>query len=132
MPTVEDAYLERLDDRTYPYAQIARFSTALQPMTYWRMMRRTPTTPEDVEQIVQASYETLLRYAGRMIPISIGGQTSAVGRNGAPPAQEITSSLAASKRIGALGECFFAWDGTEPYQWDALGNYAWPADSLGR
>ncbi len=126
MPTIEDAYLEHLDETRYPYAQIARFSSALQPMTYWRMMRRSPTTPQDVEQILQASYDTLTRYAGRTIPISMGGQTSAVGHNGAPPAQEITTSLDVSKRIGALGECFFAWDGTEPYQWDALGKYSWP------
>ncbi len=129
VPTVEDAYLEHLDDRSYPYAQIARYSSALQPMTYWRMMRRSATTPQEVEQILQASYDTLLRDAGRPIPISIGGQTSAVGRNGAPPAQEIIASLDASKRMGALGECFFAWSGTEPYQWDALGTYLWPTDS---
>ncbi|MBV8638277.1 MAG: hypothetical protein JO322_09345 [Candidatus Eremiobacteraeota bacterium] len=126
MPTVEDAYLEHLDNQSYPYAQIAQYSTALQPMTYWRMMRRSPTTPQEVDQILQSSYDTLMRDAGRTIPISIGGQTSGVGRNGPPPAQEITTSLDASKRIGALGECFFAWDGTEPYQWDALGSYTWP------
>jgi hypothetical protein len=125
VPNVEDPYLERLDNTKYPYAQIARFSNALQPMTYWRMLRHRATTPQEVQSIVQSSYDTLLRDAGRTIPISIGGQTSAEGPGGNPPADEITASLAAAAHIGALGECFFDWDGTQPDQWSAIGNYRW-------
>jgi len=125
VPTVEDPYLEHIDNRQYPFRQIARYGNALQPMTYWRMMRRTPTTPAEVRGLIHASYNKLLREAGRDIPISIGGQTDAEGPNGYPPAAEITASLEESKAIGAIGECFFAWDGTQPFQWNALARYHW-------
>jgi hypothetical protein len=126
VPNVEDPYLERLDNTKYPYEQIARYSDALQPMSYWRMMRHRATTPQEVESILQSSYDTLVHDAGKTIPISIGGQTSGEGPNGNPTGDEITASLAASARIGALGECFFDWDGTLPDQWNAIGNYRWP------
>lgn len=124
-PNVEDAYLEHLDNTKYPFAKIARFASVLQPMAYWRMMRRHPTTAATVRILLSASYATLLREAGRKIPISIGGQTDAEGPNGYPPASEITASLATAKSVGALGECFFAYDGTQGYQWAALGAYPW-------
>ncbi len=123
--TVEDPYLEHLRSAKYPYRTIARYSSVLQPMSYWRMMRRKPTTPAEVKILLRGSYDTLLRDAGRKIPISIGGQTTAEGRNGNPPADEITASLQISQELGAIGECFFDWDGTQPYQWDALANYRW-------
>ncbi|MHB8146710.1 MAG: hypothetical protein ACYDGM_05520 [Vulcanimicrobiaceae bacterium] len=125
VPAVEDAYLEHLDNEQYPFRQIARYANVLQPMAYWRMMRRTPTTPDEVKVLLHASYEKLLREAGRTIPISIGGQTDAEGPNGYPPAAEITASLEESKALGAIGECFFAFDGTQPYQWNALSRYHW-------
>jgi hypothetical protein len=125
-PNVEDAYLEHLDNAKYPFAKIARYATVLQPMAYWRMMRRHPTTAAQVRTLLTASYQRLLREAGRRIPISIGGQTDAEGPNGYPPADEITASLETSKRIGAIGECFFAYDGTQPYQWQAMAAYPWP------
>ncbi len=123
--TVEDPYLEHLTQRQYPYDQIARYSSVLQPMAYWRMMRRRPTNPAQVNALLRASYVKLAYVARRPIPISIGGQTTAEGRNGYPPADEITASLTTSKAVGALGECFFAWDGTQSYQWDALSAYRW-------
>ncbi|MDQ2681681.1 MAG: hypothetical protein M3Y21_11800 [Candidatus Eremiobacteraeota bacterium] len=123
--TIEDPYLEHLDNRKYPYAQIARYSSVLQPMAYWRMMRRKPTDPTQVKILLRASYDRVLREAGRRLPISIGGQTTAEGRNGYPPADEITTSLDTAKQIGAIGECFFDWDGTQPYQWAALERYHW-------
>ncbi len=123
--TVEDPYLEHLTQRQYPYDQIARYSSVLQPMAYWRMMRRRPTSPAQVNALLRASYAKLAYVARRPIPISIGGQTAAEGRNGYPPADEITASLTTSKAVGALGECFFAWDGTQSYQWDALADYHW-------
>ncbi len=128
-PNVEDAYLEHLDNATYPFAQLARFATVLQPMAYWRMMRRHPTTPQQVRTLLAASYAKLLREAGRRVPISIGGQTDEEGPNGYPPAGEITASLETSRSVGAIGECFFAYDGTQPYQWDALARYPWTVAS---
>ncbi|HEY9085619.1 MAG TPA: hypothetical protein VIN40_06755, partial [Candidatus Tyrphobacter sp.] len=109
----------------YPYAQIARFADVLQPMAYWRMLRRRPTTPAQVRAILIASYAKLEREAARRIPIGIGGQTDAEGRNGYPPGDEITASLSTSKRIGAIGECFFAWDGTQRDQWSAIAAFPW-------
>lgn len=123
--TIEDPYLEHLNNTKYPYPQIARFSDVLQPMSYWRMMRRKPTTPAQVKVLLTGSYDRVLYLSGRKLPISIGGQTDAEGRNGYPPAGEITASLEVSKALGAIGECFFAWDGTQPYQWNALAHYRW-------
>lgn len=123
--TVEDAYLEHLTQKQYPYEQIARYSSVLQPMAYWRMLRRKPTTPQQVREVLRASYARLIRVARRRMPISVGGQTQAEGRNGFPPAAEIAASLDASKAVGAIGECFFAWDGTQAYQWSALHDYRW-------
>jgi hypothetical protein len=94
-------------------------------MAYWRMMRRAPTTPDQVKVLLQASYDTLLRMSGRRLPVSMGGQTTAEGRNGYPPADEITASLDISRAVGAIGECFFDWNGTQPFQWDALAAYRW-------
>ena len=122
---VEDPYLEHLNNTKYPYPQIARFVSVLQPMSYWRMMRRKPTTPAQVKVLLKGSYDRLLYLSGRKLPVSIGGQTTAEGRNGYPPADEITASLDVSKQLGAIGEIFFAWDGTQPYQWDALAHYTW-------
>ncbi len=123
--TVEDPYLEHLDDKAYPYVQIARYSDVLQPMAYWRMFRPKSMNPQQVEKIMASSYETLLAQSRRTIPISMGGQTSGESRIGNPPGNEITASLEASKRIGAIGVCYFAWDGTQQDQWNALASYAW-------
>ncbi len=123
--TVEDPYLEHLTARDYPYARIARAASVLQPMSYWRMMRRTPTTPAQVRVLLRASVEKLRYLARRSVPISVGGQTGAEGPNGYPPADEITASLEISRSVGAIGECFFDWDGTQPDQWSALGAYRW-------
>ena len=124
--TVEDPYLEHLDDTKYPYAQIARSVDVLQPMSYWRMMaRHDDLSPAVVRTMLQHSYSTLLADADRSLPISIGGQTTAEGRYGYPPADEILASLEASKEAGAIGECFFDWDGTQPYQWNAIAAFPW-------
>jgi hypothetical protein len=123
--TVEDPYLEHLNNVKYPFPQIAKYSSVLQPMSYWRMMRRTPTTPAQVKVLLKGSFDRLRYLSHSNLPISIGGQTDAEGRNGFPPASEITASLEISKALGAIGECFFAWDATQPYQWDAMANYHW-------
>ena len=41
--TVEDPYLEKLDNKLFPYRTIARSADVLQPMTYWRMLRPNTT-----------------------------------------------------------------------------------------
>ena len=123
--TIEDPYLEHLNNVKYPYPQIARFSSVLQPMSYWRMMRRKPTDPAQVRVLLKGSFDRTRALSGRNLPISMGGQTDAEGRNGFPPAAEITASLEISRELGAIGECFFAWDATQPYQWEAIGAYKW-------
>lgn len=123
--TIEDPYMEHLTEKKYPYREIARYSDVLQPMSYWRMMRRKPTTPPQVRTLLAASIARVNYLSGRKLPISIGGQTTREGRNGNPPADEITASLDAARQLHALGECFFDWDGTQPYQWDAIAAYHW-------
>ncbi len=123
--TVEDPSFEHLDESKYPFREIARYADVLQPMAYWRMMRRTPTTPDLVKTLMVKSVTTLLALSGRTLPVSIGGQTTAEGRNGYPPAAEITASLDGAKAAGAIGVCYFDWKGTQPYQWDALAAYTW-------
>jgi hypothetical protein len=123
--TVEDPSFEHLDNSKYPFRKVAQYADVLQPMAYWRMLRRTPTTPDQVKSLLRASYTALLGQSGRTLPISIGGQTSSEGTNGNPPAAEVLASLQASKAAGAIGECFFDWSGTQPDQWEALASYAW-------
>jgi hypothetical protein len=125
--TVEDPFFEHLDEAKYPYREIARYASVLQPMSYWRMMSRRSATidPSTVRQMMARVYTTLHEMSGSNVPISIGGQTTAEGRNGYPPADEITASLAGSREAGAIGVCFFDWDGTQPYQWDAMAAYPW-------
>ncbi len=124
--TVEDPALEHLDNTMYPYREIARYADVLQPMTYWRMLARHVTfSPDVVRELVRRSYTTVLEQAGRTMPVSIGGETAPDDRNGYPPAAEISASLEASKAAGAIGVCFFDWDGTRPYQWDAIGAFVW-------
>ena len=123
--TIEDPYLEHLNNAKYPYPQIARFSSVLQPMSYWRMMRRNPTNPAQVKVLLKGSFDRVRYLSQSKLPISMGGQTDNEGRNGYPPASEITASLEISKQLGAIGECFFAWDATQPYQWEAMRDFRW-------
>lgn len=124
--TVEDPYFEHLDASKYPYREIARSASVLQPMAYWRMMRKqAPASSAQVESELRDSYTTLLRMAGRKLPVSMGGQTSSLTATGYPPASEITASLQASRRVGAIGEAFFAWNDTLPQQWSAIGGFNW-------
>jgi hypothetical protein len=125
--TVEDPFFEHLDNTKYPFREIARDADVLQPMAYWRMMTRhtVPLSPEIVRTMMEHAYSTLLDEAGRTMPVSLGGQTTAEGPHGYPPADEITASLDAAKATGAIGECFFDWDGTQPYQWNAIGSFQW-------
>jgi hypothetical protein len=124
--TVEDPFFEHLSNATYPYRAIARAASVLQPMAYWRMMRREPPkSAAQVETEMRDSYDELIRVAGRSMPVSLGGQTSAITATGYPPASEIRASMEAGKRAGAIGEAFFAWNDTLPQQWNAIGGFSW-------
>lgn len=122
---VEDPYFEHLDETAYPYAEIAQASSVVQPMAYWRMFRRKPATADDASGAMRHSYGTLRRLVGNGVLVSMGGQTSADGPAGAPTAAEILASLQASRKIGAIGECFFAYNGTQDDQWEALEEFRW-------
>lgn len=117
---VEDPYFEHLDNASYPYAAIARSATVLQPMAYWRMMRSKPTDAAYVRATLPQAVRRLLALAGRKLPVSIGGQTSAEGPNGHPAPEEILASIEAARDTGAIGVCFFDFDGTTTRQWSAL------------
>jgi len=123
--TVEDPYLEKLDNSKYPYRAIAQYSDALQPMAYWRMLSKNSTSVDQMKALLNGSYQKTQQMAGRTLPISIGGQTSSEGVRGAPPPDEIYGSLEQSKALGAIGECFFDWDGTSAAQWSAIGRFTW-------
>lgn len=127
---VEDPFFEGLDNTTYPYRTIARYASVLQPMAYWRMMRKAPPkSAADVATEMRDSYRELERVAGRRMPISLGGQTSAITATGYPPASEIRASMDAAKRAGAIGEAFFAWNDTLPQQWVTIGGFRWSDDA---
>lgn len=126
--TVEDPYLEGLTEQSYPYAQIAKYSEVLQPMTYARMLRHKPLNAVQTAAIVRNSYSKLRDltaqstvFSARDLPISMGAQTNAIGAGGAPSPSEITAAMKAARDAGAIGTCFFAWDGTSRAQWEALG-----------
>lgn len=123
--TIEDPYLEHLDETKYPYRTIARYSDVLQPMSYWRMLSKKSTSVEQMKALLRGSVRKVRALSKRALPISIGGQTSKEGPRGFPPADEVYGSLEASRQLGAIGECFFDWDGTQAYQWDAISRYRW-------
>jgi len=124
LSTVEDPYLTGLTNRDFPYSTVARYASALQPMTYWRMFRRG-TGADAASSSVRASVRSLRHEAGRPIAINVGGQTADLGSCGAPTAPEILGSLGESRRSGAIGETFYDWFGTLEGQWDALASFVW-------
>lgn len=121
---VEDPFLENLDERSYPYAEIAASADVLQPMTYWRMLGAWDT-PDKAQQAVTGSIERLRSLARRTIPIDVGVQTAPLSARGAPPAAELEAALAAGRRSGAAGALFYDWGATSPEQWAAIAATAW-------
>ena len=117
--TVEDPYLEKLDNRVFPYRAIAQSADVLQPMTYWRMLRRSSTQAQMRDAIV-GSIRILRAQAGRGLPISLGGQTVALSPSGGPPPAELAASMRVAHQAGAIGVAFYAWRGTTAAQWDAI------------
>jgi hypothetical protein len=125
LATVEDPYFERLTNRDVPYAAIAANASALQPMAYWRLFPTREAGVQATRRALRASFFSLRREARRRVPIDVGGQTSGLGVCGAAPPDEVTASLTESKRLGAVGETFFDWNGTLPAQWEAIGAFRW-------
>jgi hypothetical protein len=122
--TVEDPFLEHLDEKKYPYARIAAPSDVMQPMTYWRMLGPWDSDAK-VRRAIDGSSALLHRLTGRPIEINIGAQTTPLSRRGAPPPNEIETSVEASRQAGAVGVTFYDWSGTRPDQWDAVARSRW-------
>jgi hypothetical protein len=122
--TVEDPYLEHLDQSTFPYREIARAADVLQPMTYWRMLGPWDSVPK-VQTAVAGSVALVRRLAERDVPIDVGAQTGWLSKRGAPPADELAAAIDASRRAGAIGITFYDWSGTGPEQWDAIAKAGW-------
>ncbi|HTD32766.1 MAG TPA: hypothetical protein VK665_03825, partial [Candidatus Elarobacter sp.] len=122
--TIEDPYLEHLDQSKFPYREIARDADVLQPMTYWRMMGPWDTVPK-VQTAIAGSVALVRRLAERDLPIDVGAQTGVLSKRGAPPGEELAAAIEASRRAGAIGVTFYDWNGTGPEQWQAIANAAW-------
>jgi len=122
--TIEDPYLEHLDQTKFPYREIARDADVLQPMTYWRMMGPWDTVPK-VQAAVAGSVALVRQLAGRDVPVDVGAQTGVLSKRGAPPGDELAAAIDASRRAGAIGVTFYDWSGTGPEQWDAIARAAW-------
>jgi hypothetical protein len=122
--TVEDPYSGKLTDRDIPISDLARTASAIQPMAYWRMFEAGIGATQTA-YVVENSIRRLREAAGHRIPINFGGQTLGLGECGAPPPDEIRASLERSRRLGAIGETFFDWNGTYKDQWDAIESFHW-------
>ena len=122
--TIEDPYLEHLDQSKFPYREIARDADVLQPMTYWRMLGPWDSVPK-VQTAIAGSVALVRRLAGRDVPVDVGAQTGVLSKRGAPPGDELAAAIDASRRAGAIGVTFYDWAGTGPEQWDAIAKAAW-------
>jgi hypothetical protein len=122
--TIEDPYLEHLDQTKFPYREIARDADVLQPMTYWRMMGPWDTVPK-VQTAVAGSVALVRKLAARDVPVDVGAQTGVLSKRGAPPGDELAAAIEASRRAGAIGVAFYDWNGTGPEQWDAIARSSW-------
>jgi hypothetical protein len=121
--TVEDPFLQHLDESTFPYREIARDADVLQPMTYWRM--GPWASAAKASAAVSASVALVRRLAARDVPIGVGAQSAALYERRAPPGDELAAAIGASRRAGAIGVTIFDWNGTGPEQWEALARAAW-------
>ncbi|MDQ6943901.1 MAG: hypothetical protein M3169_15485, partial [Candidatus Eremiobacteraeota bacterium] len=74
--TIEDPFLEHLDQSKFPYREIARDADVLQPMTYWRMLGPWDSVPK-VQAAIAAYVALVHRLAERDVPIDVGAQTGA-------------------------------------------------------
>jgi hypothetical protein len=121
---VEDPFLGRLDERTYPYAEIAAAADVLQPMTYWRMLGPWDSAEKTV-RAVTGSLEKLRALAGPRVALAVGAQTAPLSARGAPPPDELRAGIETGRRLGAIGVLFYDWSGTAPEQWQAIADAPW-------
>ena len=122
--TIEDPYLEHLDQSKFPYREIARDADVLQPMTYWRMLGPWDSVPK-VQTAIAGSVALVRRLAARDVPVDVGAQTGVLSKRGAPPGDELAAAIDASRRAGAIGVTFYDLTGTGPEQWDAIAKSGW-------
>jgi hypothetical protein len=122
--TVEDPFLEHLDQAKFPYREVARDADVLQPMTYWRMLGPWDSVAK-AQTAVAGSVALVRRLAERDVPVDVGAQTGVLSKRGAPPGDELAAAIDASRRAGAIGVTFYDWAGTGPEQWDAIAKAAW-------
>src|SRR5665213_3471272 len=122
--TVEDPFLEHLDQTSFPYREIARDADVLQPMTYWRMLGPWDTIPK-VQGAVAESVALVRALAGREIAIDVGAQTGVLSKRGAPPADELAAAIQASRRSGAIGVTFYDLTGTGAEEWETIARTSW-------
>jgi hypothetical protein len=126
--TIISPKLTRWTNAQYPYARIAAYASVLQPMEYWHHYfegSHHVYGHDGVAGAVSGAVELSRRLAGRDLPINVGGQSDDLGGTGAPSPDEITWSLSAAKRAGAIGEMFFDWRGTPADRWTAIGAFPW-------
>jgi hypothetical protein len=110
----------------YPYSRIARYASVMQPMEYWHHFRGAHDYMQaDVSGACADAVSMTRTLAGRNVPVNVAGQSSDLGLTGAPAPDELASCLGGAKAAGALGETFFAWQGTAADQWAAIEAYRW-------
>jgi hypothetical protein len=112
----------------YPYAQIAQYADVLQPMEYWHYFDEAAHHDYGRSEVAQAAAQAVARtrqLARRDIPVDVAGQSIDLEGTGAPSGQEILWSLHAAKSVGAIGETFFDWAGTQPDAWAAIQAFDW-------
>lgn len=115
--TVEDPYVEHLDQARYPYRAIAGAADALQPMVYFGVRGRAG--PAVAARAVTGSLAALRGLAGPL-PIDVGVQTAPLGAGGAPGPDAVAAAFASARAAGALGVAVYDWAGTDAAQWAAV------------
>ena len=124
--TVMSPRLTGWTNEQYPYSRIARYASAMQPMEYWHHYRGAHEYAEtDVSGACADAVSLTRSLAGRDVPVNVAGQSSDLGRTGAPAPGELASCLGGAQAAGALGETFFSWQGTAADQWAAIEAYRW-------
>ena len=126
--TVASPLMGHLTNADFPYARIAAYADVMQPMEYWHYFDESVHHAYAHREVAGVAAATVLRtraLAGRDIPVDIAGQSVDLEGTGAPSGREISWSLDAAKSVGAIGETFFDWAGTQPDAWAAIQAFEW-------
>ena len=126
--TVASPMMGHLTNADYPYARIAAYADVMQPMEYWHYFDESAHHAYAHGEVAGVATATVLRtraLAGRDIPVNIAGQSVDLEGTGAPSGREISWSLDAAKSVGAIGETFFDFAGTQPDGWAAIQAFEW-------